>query len=75
MGGLTGQESPLSIVVDGSKTPVSNDAPIPIIGSSGDNVRDNGTKALLSNILCELKIMNLYNSMAHGQELTKEDVS
>lgn len=51
---------------DGSQTPVSKENPLPITS-------DVESLCLLNNILTELKIMNLYNALAHNQELTKED--
>ena len=43
-------------------------------GVNEDAVADNDVRSLLTRILKELKIMNMYNAEAMDQELTKDDI-
>ena len=59
---------------DGEANLVSKNNPLPTTMANLNELM-NELVPLQHKILKELQIMNLYNAMAHNQELTKEDVT
>lgn len=67
----------VSYGADGEQIPVSEDNPLPIDFTTLISAQLSAsleTNCLLNKIHKELKKMNLYNAMAHNQEVTNEDI-
>jgi len=71
MGGLTGNQAPLSIVKDGSKAAVSSGNPLPVEANRADQT---DLISKLDDVLTELKILNMYNALAHDEVITEDEL-
>jgi hypothetical protein len=73
------QQEGISVAVQPEINGLPIDDDNPLATSSADLIAsqilaDNDILSLLGKISDELRIMNLYNALAHNQELTKEDL-
>ena len=64
----------MAIGADGEAVLVGDDNPLHVTSSVADRINHDELKYLLTDILKELKIMNLYNAEAQDEQLTDEDI-